>query len=455
MSGTDYGKYQVTGPRYTSYPSANRFHGGFGPGAWTAAARATNSDLIPAPLSLYLHVPFCTSPCFFCACTRVITRDPLMADRYAGYLRREIAMQGALFDADRVVRQIHFGGGTPSTLGGAGIAGVMAAIRAHFSVDDGPAREFGIELDPRHADEALLDTLRELGFNRVSLGVQDFDPKVQAAVNRLQDADATLGLLDAARARGFQAINVDLICGLPHQTLSGFGATIGQVVAHRPDRIALYSYAHLPELFKAQRRIDVADLPKLNEKLQLLRHADEALTTAGYVMIGMDHYALPDDPLALALADGTLQRNFQGYSTHAYCDLVGLGISGISMLDDCYAQNHRALPDYYAALDRGVLPVARGLALTHDDRLRRELIQSLMCTGRVDFAALDVRFGIRSQTYFADELLRLRVLARDGLVELDEDGFSLLPAGRPVMRVVAMAFDAYLTQDAGRFSKVV
>ncbi len=455
MSVADYEKYQVTGPRYTSYPSANRFHGGFNADAWTKAARATNSDLIPAPLSLYLHVPFCPSPCFFCACTRIITRDPGMAARYAGYLRREIEMQGELFDADRIVKQLHFGGGTPSTLGPAGIAGVMAALRAHFNLDDGPQREFGIELDPRHADDALLDALHDLGFNRVSLGVQDFDPKVQAAVNRLQDAEATLALLDDARARGFQAINVDLICGLPHQTLSGFGATIDQVVAHRPDRIALYSYAHLPELFKAQRQIRTADLPKLNEKLQLLRLADDTLAAAGYVMIGMDHYALPTDPLAGGLADGTLQRNFQGYSTHAYCDMVGLGISGISMLDECYAQNHRALPEYYAAIDSGELPVARGLELTHDDRLRRELIQTLMCTGRVEFAALDARYDILSADYFANELVQLQALAADGLVALDDEGFKLLPAGRPVMRVVAMVFDAYLAQDAGRFSKVV
>lgn len=455
MNGAEYEKYQVTGPRYTSYPSANRFHGGFGADAWAQAARATNSDLIPAPLSLYVHVPFCPSPCFFCGCTRIITRDPAMAKRYIDYLRREIAMQGSLFDPDRVVEQIHFGGGTPSTLREGGLDRVMAAIRAHFNVDDGPEREFGIELDPRHADDALLDTLRELGFNRVSLGVQDFDPKVQAAVNRLQDADATLALLDAARVRGFQAINVDLICGLPHQTLAGFGKTIEQVVAHRPDRIALYSYAHLPELFKAQRQINAVDLPKLNEKLQLLRFADDTLTTAGYVMIGMDHYALPTDPLARGLADGSLQRNFQGYSTHGYCDMVGLGVSGISMLDECYAQNNRGLAEYYTAIDLGRLPVARGLALTHDDRLRRELIQTLMCTGRVEFAALDARYGIRSAEYFADELKRLRTLADDGLVDLDDEGFVLLPAGRPVMRVVAMVFDAYLAQDAGRFSKVV
>ena len=452
---TGYEQYQVSGPRYTSYPSANRFHPGFGAAGWIAAARASNSDLIPAPLSLYLHVPFCPSPCFFCACTRIITRDPALAEKYLGYLVREVAMHATLYDTDRVVEQIHFGGGTPSTLGPAGLTRAMDAIRAHFAVDTGPNREFGIELDPRQADDALLDTLRGLGFNRVSLGVQDFDPKVQAAVNRLQDAEATLALLDGARARGFQAINVDLICGLPHQTEDGFARTLEQVVAHTPDRIAMYSYAHLPELFKAQRQIDAAALPALDAKLALLKLADRTLTQAGYVMVGMDHYALPSDPLVAALRDCTLQRNFQGYSTHAYCDLVGLGVSGIGMLDGCYAQNHRALPDYYAAIDAGKLPIARGLALTADDRLRRELIHALMCTGRVDFATLDARYGVECKSYFDVELTRLRALADDGIVAVDDSGFTLLPAGRPVMRVVAMVFDAYLAQDAGRFSKVV
>lgn len=452
---TDYSPYQLNGPRYTSYPSANHFGPGVEATSWARAAQRSNQDLIPAPLSVYVHVPFCSSPCFFCACTRVITRDTAVVDRYLGYLEREIALQAALFHRDRVVQQLHFGGGTPSSLGPDGLRRLMRVLREHYTLADDDAREFGIELDPRVADAELLDVLVELGFNRVSLGIQDFDPAVQAAVNRVQSAEATLGLLAAAQERGFQAINVDLICGLPHQTLTGFAATLERVVAARPDRIAMYGYAHLPELFKGQRRIRVADLPDLAGKLALLKLADDTLTGAGYVMIGLDHYALPDDPLALALADGTLQRNFQGYSTHAYCDLIAHGLSGIGMVGDCYAQNARTLPEYYAALDEGRLPIVRGLELTVDDRLRGAVIHDLMCTGSVDLNKRCAEYGVDTDGYFAAECARLAELAADGLVTLDERGFALTDAGRPVMRVVAMAFDAYLAQAPGRYSKAV
>lgn len=452
---TDYSPYQLNGPRYTSYPSANHFGSDVDADAWARAAELSNQDLIPAPLSVYVHVPFCSSPCFFCACTRVITRDAAVVERYLGYLEKEIALQAALFDRDRMVRQLHFGGGTPSSLGADGLRRVMRVLREHYTLADDDAREFGIELDPRVADAALLDVLFELGFNRVSLGIQDFDPAVQAAVNRVQSADDTLGLLAAARERGFRAINVDLICGLPNQTPAGFAATLARVVDARPDRIAMYGYAHLPELFKAQRRIRVEDLPDLRGKLALLKLADDTLVRAGYVMIGLDHYALPDDPLALALADGTLQRNFQGYSTHAYCDLVAHGLSGIGMVGDCYAQNARTLPEYYAALDAGRLPIVRGLALSVDDKLRGAVIHDLMCTGRVDLAELCAEYGVDADTYFDAERARLAEFAADGLVTIDERGFTLTEVGRPVMRVVAMAFDAYLARAPGRYSKAV
>lgn len=453
MSGYD--AYRVSGPRYTSYPTADRFTDAVGAVEWVRAALASNSDLIPRPLSLYLHVPFCDSPCFFCACTKVITRDPAKIEVYAGALLREIGMQAALFHGDRVVHQLHFGGGTPSTLGAAGLSRVMEALHANYTLSGDEDREFGIELDPRHADTGLLGLLVDLGFNRVSLGIQDFDPAVQQAVNRIQSVDATLDLIRDARDRGFRGINVDLICGLPKQTVAGFTATLDRVVGARPDRVALYGYAHLPARFVPQRQIYEPDLPVLDAKLALLRLADERLLDAGYVEIGMDHYALPGDSLAEAFRDGTLQRNFQGYSTHADCDLVGHGMSAISMVGECYVQNRRKLPDYNAAIARGELPVARGITLTRDDRIRRNLILGFMCTGRVDFDKLGARYDIDCSEYFAGELDTVAGFARDGLIAVDGHGIKLLPAGRPVMRIVAMAFDANLADSGHRFSNVI
>lgn len=451
----DYRAYQVNGPRYTSYPSANHFHNGFGAAEWAAASRHSNETLIPAPLSLYVHVPYCGSPCFFCACNRIITRDPAVGDHYASLLRREIGLQAALFDRDRKVVQLHLGGGTPTNLGCAGIAALMHDVDHHFRIAGEQQREFGIEIDPRVTDKDMLVFLRGQGFNRLSMGVQDFDPVVQQAINRVQSPEHTLELLDAARAHGFGAINVDLICGLPRQTAAGLAATLAQVLAHRPDRIALYSYAHLPTLFKAQKQIAAEDLPGLEGKLALLRIADELLLDAGYRMIGLDHYALPDDPLAVALDEGTLQRNFQGYSTHAQADLVGLGMSAIGMIDDCYAQNARNIEGYTAALAADALPVVRGYQLSDDDLLRRDVIHTLMCTGRVRFAEIERLHGIEFAGYFADELSGLRRLADDGLVELDANGFQLSASGRPVMRVVAMLFDAYLPRAPGAHSTAI
>lgn len=455
VDGELYRRYQVSGPRYTSYPAANRFREDFDAGDWTRAARASNNDPIPPPLSIYVHVPFCSSPCFYCACNRVITRRPEAAGQYLLRLKREIAMQAALFDPDREVVQVHFGGGTPSTLGCAGLGEVMETLSRHFRFAGSSAREFGIELDPRYVDTGMMEFLAGLGFNRVSFGVQDFDPAVQRAVNRIQSPEETFALLDAARANDFHAINLDLICGLPLQTQAGFGRTLDQVIDHRPDRVAMYSYAHLPGMFKPQRRIDESELPRLDDKLALLRMADEKLLDAGYVMIGMDHYALPEDPLAVALDAGTLQRNFQGYATHDECDLVGLGVSSIGMLGDVYAQNARGLLDYYATIDSGRLAIERGVVLSADDHLRREIIHTLLCSGTVAYEQLEQRHRIDFREYFADELVRLERLARDGLVELDEAGFRLLPAARPVMRVVAMIFDAYLAEDLGDYSRVV
>jgi oxygen-independent coproporphyrinogen-3 oxidase len=451
-------RYDVTGPRYTSYPTAPSFREDFGEREYRAAARESNDDLIPRPLSLYIHVPFCESPCFYCGCTRLITRDHGNAARYLEHLEREIALQAALFDADRAVIQLHLGGGTPNFLEPGELARVMRALSGGFSLEPGADRDFSIEIDPRYVAPGLMASLGALGFNRVSLGVQDFDPAVQEAINRIQPPGQTREVVEAARAAGMRSINLDLIYGLPKQDPESFARTLETVVALRPERVALYAYAHLPERFKAQRQIDARDLPSPAVKLALLGTAIRALTDAGYRYIGMDHFALPGDPLAQALDAGTLHRNFQGYSTHGQCDLVGLGMSAISQLDGCYAQNARELAGYYQALEQGTLPIVRGLALEAEDRLRAEVIQAVMCRGRVDFASIERRFGIRFDGHFGRELAEIANLAADGLVRLGEYGFTVTPRGRLLLRVVAMVFDAsFRRPDAAerRYSRVI
>lgn len=454
-------RYDVQGPRYTSYPTAVQFTEAFGEQDYLAAARATNDDPIPRPLSLYVHIPFCASPCFYCACNRVITRDPQRAEQYLQRLYREIELQATLFDPDRTVEQLHLGGGTPTFLSAAQLAELMGYLDRAFNLCDGENREFSIEIDPRTVYEETFATLAGLGFNRVSFGIQDFDPSVQRAVNRLQSVEDTRLCIDGARRYGFRSVSVDLIYGLPLQTPAGFADTLDTVIDMRPDRIAVYGYAHLPRLFKAQRQINESDLPSPAGKLDLLRLAIERLSAAGYVYIGMDHFALPDDALAVAQRHGSLQRNFQGYSTHAECDLVGLGMSAIGNVGDVYAQNARLLPDYYRALDGGHLPIVRGVKLNSDDRLRREVIQRVMCDGALDFAAIESRFGIVFERYFAAEIRRLRALEADGLVSLTPTGLTVTPVGRLLLRIVAMVFDAYLPRQGSSgespipFSRVI
>ncbi len=451
-------RYDVAGPRYTSYPTAPGFREDFGEHEYRAFARETNEDPIPRPLSLYVHVPFCESPCFYCGCTRVITRDHASAARYLDHLEREIELQAALFDPDRAAIQLHFGGGTPNFLSAGELARLMEALARSVRLEAGACRDFSIELDPRHVADGLLDALARLGFNRVSLGVQDFDPAVQRAINRIQPEADTRAVIEAARAAGMRSVNLDLIYGLPKQEPASFAQTLEAVVALRPDRIALYAYAHLPERFKAQRQILAAELPAPAEKLALLGLAIRELTAAGYLYIGMDHFALPEDPLARALNAGTLQRNFQGYSTHGQCDLVGLGVSAISHVGGCFAQNSRDLSAYYDCLGQGRLAIVRGIAVAPDDALRAELIQSIMCRNRLDFDAVEHRFGIRFRQHFARELADLERLSRDGLIDLTERGFTVTPRGRLLMRVVAMVFDASLRRGdapARRFSRVV
>ena len=450
-------RYDVAGPRYTSYPTAPSFRDDFGEREYRACARGSNEDPIPRSLSLYVHVPFCESPCFYCGCTRVITRDRGNLVRYLEHLEREIALQAALFDRDRAVLQLHLGGGTPNFLAADDLARLMAALRGGFTFEEGEGRDFSIELDPRYASQAFIASLGDLGFNRVSLGVQDFDPAVQQAINRIQPHDLTRRTVEAVREAGMRSVNLDLIYGLPKQNPESFARTLEQVIAIRPERIALYGYAHLPERFKAQRQIRASDLPAPAAKLALLGMAIQAFAQAGYVYVGMDHFALPDDPLVQALKAGTLQRNFQGYSTHGDCDLVGLGVSAIGHVDDCFSQNARDLRGYYEALEQGHLPVIRGLALNQDDLLRAAVIQSIMCRNGVSYTDIEHRFEIDFGSRFHRELTALGALAADGLVTLDAQGVEVTPRGRLLLRVIAMVFDASFQRatPAAAYSRVI
>ena len=452
-------RYDTPGPRYTSYPTAPQFSGDFGAQQLREHARASNQQDHARPLSLYVHIPFCTSPCFYCGCNRVITRDKARGEVYLDYLYREIARMAPLFDSGRPVVQLHFGGGTPNFLTPAQIADCVAELRSQFSFAPRERMDFSIELDPRFVTPDDIAELAKVGFNRASLGVQDFDPKVQKAVNREQSVEDTLAIVAACREHGMRSVNIDLIYGLPKQTRAGFERTLDIVVQARPDRIAVYSYAHLPQLFKPQQRIALEDLPSAEDKLALLQCAIERLGAAGYVYIGMDHFALPDDELARAQARGDLHRNFMGYTTHADSDLIGFGVSAISHIGDSFSQNPRDIASWERAIDDGRLPVWRGMPLDRDDVLRAEVIQELMCHGRLDYARVGRRYGIDFAEYFADALPRLQALADDGLLTFTRVGFQATAKGRLLLRVIAMCFDRYLpatpAPDAPRFSRTV
>jgi len=437
-------RYDRPGPRYTSYPTAPQFGPQFTPAMLREHIERSNTWPVPRRLSLYVHVPFCFSPCFYCGCNRIITRDVSRARPYLERLQREIAMLGPLFDLDREVVQVHLGGGTPNFMRPADIAALLDTVGGHFRLSTSAQRDFSIELDPRHVQAGDIAEYARIGFNRASLGVQDFDPEVQRAVNRIQSVAETLRVIEACRAEGFRSVNVDLIYGLPLQTIEGFSRTLDTVLASRPDRLAVYSYAHLPAMFKAQRQIDDAELPGNEAKLALLALAVEKLSGAGYRYIGMDHFALPDDDLAQAQERGTLQRNFMGYTTHANCDLLGFGMSAISHIGDSFSQNARDLPGWQSAIDSGQLPVWRGRELNFDDVLRGEVIQQLMCQGRIDMQAIEARFAIDFPSYFASALAQLRPLAADGLLTLTARSITASARGRLLLRVIAMCFDRYL-----------
>jgi len=437
-------RYDKPGPRYTSYPSAPQFSTRFTDADFRRQVARSNQEPIPRHLSLYVHVPFCFSPCFYCGCNRIITRDLRRGAPYAERLVHEAEMVAPLFARDRDVVQLHFGGGTPNFLDAPALGGLVDSLGRFFHFSNARTRDFSIELDPRSVRDGDIEAYAAMGFNRASFGVQDFDRAVQLAINREQSIEETLRAIDACRAAGFRSVNVDLIYGLPRQTLAGFLHTLNTIVLARPDRIAVYGYAHMPEKFKAQRQIDERELPDAAERLALLQIAIERLSAAGYCYIGLDHFALPGDDLSVALAAGSLQRNFMGYTTHAESDLIGLGASSISHIGESYSQNYRELPEWESAVDQGRLPIARGLMLDEDDVIRAQVIQQLMCRGTIDRARIEARHDIDFDAYFADSMARLLPLAADGLVSFDGSRIVATSRGRLMLRIIAMCFDRYL-----------
>jgi oxygen-independent coproporphyrinogen-3 oxidase len=456
-------RYSTNGPRYTSYPTALQFREDFDPADYRRAA--ADAGAAQTDLSLYFHIPFCDTVCFYCGCNKVATKNRARARPYLERLKRELALQAACFDTSRAVSQLHWGGGTPTFLSHDEMAELMAATREHFRLPP-PAQpdsqsdtqaEISIEIDPREASPRTIEHLRSLGFNRLSLGVQDFDPVVQRAINRIQPLDMTRSVMDAARANRFHSISVDLIYGLPHQSVASFERTLDTIVELAPDRLSVFGYAHMPQRFKMQRHMDPATLPSPDERIAILQRVVQRLTDAGYVYIGMDHFALPTDELARAQSQRTLHRNFQGYSTRAECDLIGFGASSIGKVGDVYAQNATDLQRYAAAIDAGRLAIRRGLRLTVDDRLRRDIIIQLMCNLELRFDEFDAAYGIRFAETFAPELDRLRGFEADGLVSIGNRKLEVNMAGRMLVRNVAMTFDRYLNEAAPlqQFSRTV
>jgi oxygen-independent coproporphyrinogen-3 oxidase len=446
-------KYNVPGPRYTSYPTAPQFTDATRPEALAEAIRRDNQDA-QHPLSLYFHLPFCETLCWFCGCTTVITLRRDAASDYVGYLKKELALIQPLLAAGRRVEQMHFGGGTPTFLPPAVTRRLGDTIhsRFQFAADS----ENSVEVDPRRITSDHLRAFRELGCNRASLGVQDTNPEVQLAVHRLQPMDVTRQAFDWMREEGYHSISVDLIFGLPRQTADSFARTIDEVLTLQPDRLAVFSYAHVPWVKPSQRIFEKrANLPSTEEKLKMLSTAVRKLTAAGMVYIGMDHFAWPDDELAVAQREGTLQRNFQGYSTHAGASIYGFGMSAISQTGDSYRQNLKELPDYYAALDAGRLPLERGLILNEEDRIRRQVIMRIMCDRRINYTDLSRRLGVDFAAKFAREIESLSDLEADGLLQRHEDGFVVTGVGAPLIRIIAMRFDAYLEKGPRWFSKTV
>jgi len=444
-------RYDKPGPRYTSYPTAVQFTDGFTVNDYRNAEGRSDA------LSLYFHIPFCDTVCFYCACNKIATKDRSKAEPYLQAMDKEMAMQAALFDGaeKQPVEQLHWGGGTPTFLNNEQMRWLMARTGEHFNLLDDDRGEYSIEIDPREVQDDTLEVLREIGFNRMSIGLQDLEERVQLAVNRPQSAEQTFGTMSKARKLGFRSVSLDLIYGLPHQSLQSFARTLDRVIEERPDRLSVFNYAHMPERFKPQRRINAEDLPPPQEKLNILQMAGQKLQDAGYVYIGMDHFALPDDELAQAQAKGQLYRNFQGYSTHAHCDLLAFGVSAIGMVGNTYAQNVKDLDSYYAAIENDQVPLERGITLNRDDIIRRDIITELICQFDLDLDTFGSRWQIDARDYFKNELERLLPMQDDGLLTLDKRGIHVTDVGRLLIRNICMEFDAYLEQAKARFSRVI
>lgn len=446
-------RYDVNGPRYTSYPTAVQFTERFDESAFARAVGDSNGAPIPAPLSIYVHIPFCRQLCYYCACNKLITQDEQKAVDYLDLLEKEAILHQKLLDPDREVRQLHLGGGSPTFFDDEQLTRLVNILESHFKLDR-EAGEWSIEIDPRTVDVKRMKRLAELGFNRVSFGVQDINEAVQAAVNRVQSLEQTRACIEAAREVGMKSVAVDLIYGLPLQTLESYRETLKVVCELAPDRIAIYNYAHLPERFKAQRLIQRHQLPSAETKLAIQDLIRETLLAQGYVHIGMDHYAKPGDELVKALKDGSLQRNFQGYSTHAECEMIGLGVSSISAIGNSFAQNAHRLPEYQKRVLEGHIPVCRGLHLSEDDQVRSQLISQIMCQMKIDKNDFLQRFGVEFDRYFENGVSGLQQLLDDGLLESCDHGYKVSESGRYFLRNIAMCFDRY-NQTSERFSKML
>ena len=446
-------RYAGSGPRYTSYPTAMEFSSSVGEQDYIEWVRESN--LSRRPLSLYVHIPFCAHVCFYCACNKVVTADRSKAEPYLEAVYKEIRLQASLVDPDRRVEQLHWGGGTPTFLSEKQMCDLMGVLGENFYLLEDDSGEYSIEIDPRELREDTLPILREIGFNRVSLGVQDFNPDVQKAVHRVQTAEQTLGAMRQARELGFRSINIDLMYGLPLQTPQSFAETLDGIIELRPNRLSVFNYAHLPERFKPQRRISAVDLPSADEKLNILSVTIDKLTAAGYQYIGMDHFALADDELSEAQRNGTLHRNFQGYSTHSDSDLVGMGVSAISAMPAGFSQNHVKLEDYYRDLEVPRLPITRGVALNEDDHLRGEVIQQLICNNTLETGRIESEFGIDFDSYFDSELKQLKLMEQDGLIRVGDNRLDVTARGRLLIRNVCKVFDHYRVEQEEKFSKMI
>ncbi len=446
-------KYDKSGPRYTSYPTAPQFSSSYTAETLKSCIQRSNTEMIPRPLSLYIHIPYCDTICYYCACNKIITKDHSVSEEYLNLLNAEMQMLAPLFDADRELEQLHLGGGTPTFLNDDELIELMRLIENNFNIAENC--EMSIEIDPRKVSTQTLELLTNIGFNRISLGVQDFDDKVQKAVNRVQSYDLVYDQLETARKLNIKSVNMDLIYGLPFQTVATFEETLDKVIKLRPDRFSIFNYAHLPERFKPQRRINEVDLPSPAEKLKILELTMNKLQQAGYVYIGMDHFALEDDSMVKAQREGSLQRNFQGYSTHADTDLIGIGVSSIGSIFDSYSQNSSNIDEYREMINAGQLPIVRGLVMNADDLIRKQVINQLICHFYLDIRKVEKRWNIDFNSYFKAELKKLESLMEDGLLKMDENLIKVETRGRLLIRNICMVFDNYLKDNVIKFSKVI